>query len=108
MQNAGGSTTQIEEIEFNYNGFPLRGAKNDGTCYLVNESVIDGTKLTDGLPLGTVVDNLLIESSDDKTYFEDPVLTFEDSMVYGCTLELTMAELKEFCDGSYWKHLMIY
>ena len=41
-------------------------------------------------------------------YYDDPVLTFEDSMVYGCTLELTVAELDDFCKEDKWKNLMIF
>ncbi len=62
----------------------------------------DQVKLTDSLTPGTVVENLLIETVAEKTYFEDPVLTFEDSLVYGCSLDLTLAELGTFCSGAYW------
>jgi len=41
-------------------------------------------------------------------YFDDPVLTFEDSMVYGCTLELTKLELKTFCENKLWLNLAIF
>ena len=34
----------------------------------------------------------IIDTADVKTYYEDPVLTFEDSLVYGCSLELDLAE----------------
>jgi len=42
-------------------------------------------------------------------YYDDPVLTFEDSMVYGCTLELDYEELtNEFCKNNKWKDLMLF
>ena len=68
----------------------MRGAKNDGTCYYVDETVTTPTeKLSD--IIGTF--DPLIDSYKQKTYFEDPVLTFEDSLIYGCKLELTLEEL---------------
>ena len=33
----------------------------------------------------------------DLKYFDDPTLTFEDSIVTGCHLDLTFDELMEFC-----------
>ena len=41
-------------------------------------------------------------------YIEDPVLTFEDSMLYGCTLNLNFEELKDFCQNRGWNNLMIF
>ena len=44
----GGSTSLEDQININLNGFPLRGAKNDGTCYYVDETVTSPTeKLSD-------------------------------------------------------------
>lgn len=45
---------------------------------------------------------------DELTYFSDPVLTFEDSMFYGCTLELTKDELSNFCTNREWIHLVLF
>ena len=90
VTNEGGSTSLEDQININLNGFPLRGAKNDGTCYYVDETVTSPTeKLSD--ILGTF--DVLIDNYKQKTYFEDPVLTFEDSLIYGCKLELTLEEL---------------
>lgn len=41
-------------------------------------------------------------------YYDDPVLTFEDAMMFGCTLELTASELEDFCNKNKWKNLMIF
>ena len=34
---------------------------------------------------------------DEKHYFEDPQLTFDDSLLYGCHMDMNYDELKEFC-----------
>ena len=49
-----------------------------------------------------------IDSVDVKTYFEDPILTFEDSLVYGCSIELDLQEFKDFCQNSLYQHLMLF
>ena len=41
-------------------------------------------------------------------YYDDPVLTFEDSMIYGCTLEFDLSQLQDFCSNYKWKNLMIF
>ena len=100
-----GSTSLEDKIDINLNGFPLRGADDYGNCFYVDETVREPKeKLSDSVP------NLdfLIGNYEEKTYFEDPVLTFEDSLVYGCKLELTLEELQDFCRNSYYKHLMLY
>ena len=100
-----GSTSLEDQININLDGFPLRGADDQGTCFYVDETVQSPIeKLTDSV--ATL--DILIDSYKEKTYFEDPVLTFEDSLVYGCKLELTLEELQEFCRNSYYKHLMLY
>lgn len=46
--------------------------------------------------LGSVnnaVTSPLIDSVSNLTYFDDPVLTFEDSLLYGCTMELNQTQL---------------
>ena len=48
-------------------------------------------KLSDSYDL-TQLNSDIIENADVKTYYEDPVLTFEDSLVYGCSLELNLSE----------------
>ena len=90
--NPQGSTTVEKQIKFNFNGFSLRGAQNDGKCYYVDESVTEPIeKLSDSYDL-TQLNSDIIDKASVKTYYEDPVLTFEDSLVYGCSLELNLAE----------------
>lgn len=100
-----GSTSLEEQIYINLNGFPLRGADDDGTCFYVDKTV---TQPSETLSESVPDLDILIESYEEKTYFEDPVLTFDDSLVYGCKLELTKKELEDFCRNAYYKHLMLY
>lgn len=106
--NESGSTTQLEKINFNLNGFPLRGATNNGKCYYVNQSIKDPLVKLDENFTGAASVEALIETADEKTYFDDPVLTFEDSLTYGCSMDLNLAELQEFCSNDYYRHLMLF
>jgi hypothetical protein len=36
-------------------------------------------------------------NSQDLKYFDDPTLTFEDSIITGCHLDLNYQELMDFC-----------
>jgi len=45
---------------------------------------------------------------DEKTYYEDPVLTFEDSLIYGCSVHLDYQEFKDFCSNSLFQNLMLF
>ena len=40
-----GTSSLVESITLNKNGFPLRGATNDGKCYFVDKSVNDEQKI---------------------------------------------------------------
>ena len=40
-----------------------------------------------------------MSSKDDVKYFEDPILNFDNSIVYGCSVDLNYAELETFCNG---------
>ena len=51
---------------------------------------------------------MLIDNAEVKTYYEDPILSFEDSTIYGCTLQLTLDELQDFCQRNLYQHLMLY
>ena len=104
-----GATIPVTERKINVNGFPLRGADNEGACYYVNTKVNnkdEEEKLTDSY--SGVLTQKIIENSDVKTYYEDPVLTFDDSLIYGCNIELDHAQFKEFCSNNLFHNLMIY
>ena len=90
--NSQGSTSVEKQIKFNFNGFSLRGAQNDGKCYYVDESVTEPIERLSASYETTRLNSDIIDTADVKTYYEDPVLTFEDSLVYGCSLELNLAE----------------
>jgi len=102
-----GNQKLYTEISYNLNGFPLRGADNTGRCYSVNTPLKkeDMSKLDS---INGAVTKPFIQDMKNLTYFDDPVLTFEDSMLYGCTLELTQAELMQFCRNREWIHLVLF
>ena len=52
--------------------------------------------------------SLLLATLAEKRYFEDPVFTFEDSIHYGCSVDLTFEELEAFCTEGLVEHLMIF
>ena len=63
----------------------MRGAQNDGTCYFVDQLISgDKEKLTDTFTDPFI--HMMIDTVDVNTYFEDPTLSFEDSLIYGCSL----------------------
>jgi hypothetical protein len=39
---------------------------------------------------------------DELLYLEDPVFTFEDDMMFGCSLSFTYDELQNFCEANGW------
>ena len=94
-------------LNYNLNGFALRGADNMGKCYSVNTPLKKDDRSTLSSITGAVT-KPLIESVKDLLYYDDPVFTFEDSLLYGCTVELNQAELASFCKNREWIHLMIY
>ena len=49
-----------------------------------------------------------MKTVEDKMYFDDPVFTFQDSMIYGCTVSMNYAELQDFCLNRGWYNLMIF
>ena len=73
----------------------------------MNEDVKDKTLLRDSYsaPLDPY---MLLNTVNDLTYFEDPVLTFEDSLIFGCSLHFTYDELEDFCTKDLQKHLMLF
>lgn len=36
------------------------------------------------------------------------MLTFEDSLIYGCSMDLNLAELQDFCTNDYYRHMMLF
>jgi hypothetical protein len=74
--------------------FKIRGADDNGECYLVKQPLFTLSQdLTSGFK---------IAKPEDHTYYDDPDLTFADSIVYGCKLRLTYDEFFSFCDGKQW------
>lgn len=87
------------------NGFAIRAADNSGKCYAskkvikamqdgkvvvdLEQPIIDGVKAF----LDTIED---LET--DKQYYEDPVLTFENSILTGCYLDMNRDEFTKFCN----------
>lgn len=65
----------------------------------------DKKKLTDTL---SDVKFPMIDNVDVKRYYEDPVLTFEDSLIYGCSIELNLEEFRDFCSNNMFQHLMLF
>jgi hypothetical protein len=55
-------------------GFYLRGSDNLGVCYNIKTAITNGLNAT----------TYLIENYTDYNYFDDPLLTFDDSILYGC------------------------
>jgi len=39
---------------------------------------------------------------------DDPILTFDDSTLYGCKVNLTRAELQDYCTNKKWQNLMLF
>ena len=66
-------------------GFSLRGADNTGQCYYIGKSIKKPETTATGTPL--------IQNVNELNYFEDPVLTLDDSTIYGCHLDFTFDEL---------------
>jgi len=57
----------------------------------------------------TIADGFLIEKAEQQNYFpDDPLLSFQDSVLYGCHLDLTLTELGEFCSNQVYKNMMIF
>ena len=72
-----GSVNNDDFIAELKHGLRLRGADNDGECQYVETSL-----------------------NDELNFYEDPLLSFTDSTLYGCHLDLTLAELQEFCGSN--------
>ena len=74
------------------------GANNQGECFKIKKTLTvpenDISKLTNK---GKFDPNKDMENSKDYKYYNDPIITFEDSIVTGCHLDLNYAELQTFC-----------
>jgi hypothetical protein len=82
------------------NGYVLRGADNSGKCYNIETSLSTPK---------TKTKKFLIKTENDINYFDDPLLTFEDSILTGCHLDMNYDELKTFCDSkSNFENMMIF
>ncbi len=68
-----GDQTYINSLS---EGFKLKGADNSGNCYNIRTSLFNGQNTT----------SFLIDDINEKLYFDDPTLLFEESTIYGCKL----------------------
>ena len=89
-------------------GFSLRGADNSGQCYYVGKSVKKTKDADQVLPADDVAPAILISDTDKLNLFQDSKLTLDDSTIYGCHLDFTFAQLKNFCTSRHFEHLMIF
>ena len=72
-----------------------------GQCYFVEQEESPETKLPENFELDKFKEKyMMVDNVDVKTYYEDPVLTFEDSLIMGCSIELNLEEFKDFCKNS--------
>lgn len=99
VNTATGSQIEKEFIKYNLEGFPLRGQDQNGNCLWLKEPV---TEFKASKTYTPPTDNGVIEPLEDineKLYLDNSVLTFEDSMLFGCSVELTFDELADFCNN---------
>jgi len=82
------------------NGFQLLAGDNQGKCYSVKDSI--------STVKNTMTSDFLMKDFTDSKYFDDPTLTFEDSILTGCHLDLNFAELKDFCTSKKFQNLVIF
>ena len=78
------NSSTLQYINQSLPGFVLRGADNQGNCYNLQTSLTTGLNATD----------FLLSSVDDQFYFDDPLLVFEDSLIYGCSVQLNRSALQ--------------
>ena len=91
---------KLPYINEKINGFQLLSGDNQGKCYSVKES-ISGIK-------NTMTSDFLMNDFTDSKYFEDPTLSFEDSIITGCHLDLDFNQLKDFCTAKKFQNLVIF
>jgi len=92
--------TQPTYMEEPVKGFPLLGADNDGRCYSVQDSIsnVKNKQLSD----------FLLDDFSDTRYFEDPVLSFSDSLLTGCHVDLNFEELRDFCLNNKFQNFVMF
>ena len=108
VNTATGSQIEKEFIKYNLEGFPLRGQDQNGNCLWLKEPV---TEFKASKTYTPPTDNGVIEPLEDineKLYLDNSVLTFEDSMLFGCSVELTFDELADFCNNQGWYNMLIF
>lgn len=94
-RNAAGDDWMLELKE----GMYLRGADNTGKCIQLDRSQV-------GSPESLTPEAALAKHA--HTYSEDPQLTFEDSFMYGCHLDLDYEELRKFCAERQFEELVLF
>lgn len=72
----GVSTANGTYVNASEQGFQLRGADNHGSCYNMMTAVTNGINAT----------SYLISNYTTTPYFDDPTLTMQSSMLYGCRM----------------------
>lgn len=80
--------------------FPLLGGDNKGQCYTVKDSIVTTVKNEDKA--------FKMADFSDLRYYEDPSLTFEDSILTGCHLDMNRQELQDFCLNKKFQNLVIF
>jgi len=95
-----GSPPSAPYISELVDGFYLRGADNTGKCISLPPPPPDSKSAAYAKLLRTWTQNV--------PYTEDPPLTFDDSILYGCHLDLTYEELKSFCEQKDYLRLVLF
>lgn len=75
-------------------GFFFRGADNKGECISI-----------------TLAEDQTFEDYISKyvpDYTEDPQFTFEDSIIYGCHMDMDYLQLKDFCKNKRFQNLLLF
>ena len=81
----------------------MRGADENGQCYWTKKNVYPPNDQN----VMSYKPEFKIETLEERLYYDDPVLSFEDELMTGCALRFTKDELINFCDGQGWKNLVI-
>lgn len=97
-----GTTTDIRLFTANQNGYTFRGSDQYGQCFWMKDANYEYQGASTYTP-----GEFLINDIGEKMYFEDPLFTFEDDMMFGCSLRFTADELKSFCESKGWTNLVL-